>query len=61
MQKNNNRFKNLKIIIKKQKIKTKQQKKEIEREGSPELQKPAVEAEAYNINKKMCPKKKNKK
>ena len=47
MQKNNNRFKKLKL------------KKEREKKNnSTELQKPNIEAEAYNINKKMCPKKK---
>ena len=45
MQKNNNRYKKLKIKIKKI-------EKKITEENSTELQKPNVEAEAYDNNKK---------
>ena len=45
MQKNNNRFKILKI-----KIKKREKKKEKKKESSTELQKPNIEAEVYNNN-----------
>ena len=44
MQKNNNRFKKLKL--------KKREKRKIKKENSPELQKPNVEAEVYDNNKK---------
>ena len=51
MQKKYNRFKNFKIkIIKKRKRKEKEEDRK--RENSTELQKPNIEAEVYNNNKK---------
>ena len=49
MQKKYNRFKKLKIIKKR---KEKKRKKKEKKENSTELQKPSVEAEVYDNNKK---------
>ena len=49
VEKNNNRFKNQKLKLKKEK--RKKEKKE-RKENSAELQKPNIEAEVYNSNKK---------
>ena len=51
MQKNNNRFKKLKIKRKKRKKKARR-KKERKKENSTELQKPNIDAKVYNNNKK---------